>query len=89
MIDPRPLILDEPGEGLQPSFVAQVGKVIRMLIEDDGLTVLLVEQKLQFVRKCAARFAILDRGRRVAEGEIGELSEERIKQYLIVWRCVD
>jgi urea transport system ATP-binding protein len=48
--------------------VAQIGEVIRRLIEEDGLTVLLVEQKLPFARKYADRFAILDRGRRVAEG---------------------
>ncbi|HIF48324.1 MAG TPA: aminotransferase class I/II-fold pyridoxal phosphate-dependent enzyme, partial [Cytophagales bacterium] len=44
-------------------------------IKEDGLTVLLVEQKLPFARKYADRFAIMDRGRRVAEGEIAELSD--------------
>ena len=84
VIEPRLLILDEPGEGIQPNIVAQIGEVIRRLIEEDGLTVLLVEQKLPFARKYADRFAILDRGRRMAEGEIGELSDELIKQYLTV-----
>ena len=84
MIEPRLLILDEPGEGIQPNIVAQIGEVIRRLIEEDGLTVLLVEQKLPFARKYADRFAILDRGRRVAEGGIGELSDELIKKYLTV-----
>lgn len=68
VIEPRLLVLDEPGEGIQPNTVAQIGEVIRRLIEEDGLTVLLVEQKLPFARKNADRFAILDRGRRVAEG---------------------
>lgn len=84
VIEPRLLILDEPGEGIQPNIVAQIGEVIRKLINEDGLTVLLVEQKLPFARKYADRFAILDRGRRVAEGEIGELSDELIKQHLTV-----
>ncbi|SET38371.1 amino acid/amide ABC transporter ATP-binding protein 2, HAAT family [Marinobacter segnicrescens] len=84
VIEPRLLILDEPGEGIQPNIVAQIGEVIRKLIAEDGLTVLLVEQKLPFARKYADRFAILDRGRRMAEGEIGELSDELIKQYLTV-----
>ena len=84
VIEPKLLILDEPGEGIQPNIVAQIGEVIRRLIADDGLTVLLVEQKLPFARKYADRFAILDRGRRMAEGEIGELSDELIKQYLTV-----
>ena len=84
VIEPRLLILDEPGEGIQPNIVAQIGDVIRKLIAEDGLTVLLVEQKLPFARKYADRFAILDRGRRMAEGDISELSDELIKQYLTV-----
>lgn len=84
MIEPQLLILDEPGEGIQPNIVAQIGDVIRRLIKEDGLTVLLVEQKLPFARKYADRFAIMDRGRRVAEGEIAELSDELIKKHLTV-----
>ncbi|ROT99196.1 urea ABC transporter ATP-binding subunit UrtE [Marinobacter sp. R17] len=84
VIEPRLLILDEPGEGIQPNIVAQIGEVIRKLIEEDGLTVLLVEQKLPFARKYADRFAIMDRGRHVADGEIAELSDALIKQHLTV-----
>lgn len=84
MIEPQLLILDEPGEGIQPNIVAQIGEVIRRLIKEDGLTVLLVEQKLPFARKYADRFAIMDRGRRVAEGGIAELSDELIKKHLTV-----
>ena len=84
VIEPRLLILDEPGEGIQPNIVAQIGEVIRKLIEEDGLTVLLVEQKLPFARKYADHFAIMDRGRRVAEGDIGELTDELIKKHLTV-----
>lgn len=84
VIEPRLLILDEPGEGIQPNIVAQIGQVIRQLIKEDGLTVLLVEQKLPFARKYADRFVIMDRGRPVAKGDIGELSNELIKQHLTV-----
>ncbi|MCZ4283419.1 urea ABC transporter ATP-binding subunit UrtE [Marinobacter salarius] len=84
VIEPQLLILDEPGEGIQPNIVAQIGEVIRRLIKEDGLTVLLVEQKLPFARKYADRFAIMDRGRSVAEGEIAELSDELIKKHLTV-----
>ena len=84
VIEPRLLILDEPGEGIQPNIVAQIGEVIRRLIREDGLTVLLVEQKLPFARKYADRFTILDRGRPVASGGIGELSDDLIKQHLTV-----
>ncbi|EPC03576.1 urea ABC transporter ATP-binding protein [Litchfieldella anticariensis FP35 = DSM 16096] len=84
VIEPRLLILDEPGEGIQPNIVTQIGEVIRKLIHEDGLTVLLVEQKLPFARKYADRFVIMDRGRQVAKGAIGELSDELIKQHLTV-----
>jgi len=84
VIEPKLLILDEPGEGIQPNIVAQIGQVIRQLISEDGLTVLLVEQKLPFARKYADRFVIMDRGRPVAKGEISELSNELIKQHLTV-----
>ena len=84
VIEPKLLILDEPGEGIQPNIVAQIGQVIRQLIKEDGLTVLLVEQKLPFARKYADRFVIMDRGRPVAKGDISELSNELIKQHLTV-----
>lgn len=84
VIEPRLLILDEPGEGIQPNIVAQIGEVIRKLIDEDGLTVLLVEQKLPFARKYADRFVIMNRGRPVAKGAIGELSDGLIKEHLTV-----
>ncbi|ATJ83057.1 urea ABC transporter ATP-binding subunit UrtE [Halomonas beimenensis] len=84
VLEPRLLILDEPGEGIQPNIVAQIGEVIRRLIREDGLSVLLVEQKLPFARKYADRFAIMDRGRPVAEGTIDELDDGLIKTHLTV-----
>ncbi len=82
--DPRLLILDEPTEGIQPNIVAEIGSIVRRLNRDMGLTVLLVEQKLPFARKVADRFCLLDRGRAVASGEMPELNEGLIQQYLTV-----
>jgi urea transport system ATP-binding protein len=82
--DPRLLILDEPTEGIQPNIVAEIGGIVRRLNREMGLTVLLVEQKLPFARKVADRFCLLDRGRAVATGEMPELNEELIQQYLTV-----
>jgi len=82
--DPKLLILDEPTEGIQPNIVALIGDIIRRLIGEIGLTVLLVEQKLPFARRVGDNFVILDRGRNVADGAIGELNDELIKQYLTV-----
>ena len=84
VIDPQLLILDEPTEGIQPNIVQEIGDIILRLNRDIGLTVLLVEQKLPFARKMADRFSILDRGRQVAAGEMDQLNEELIRQYLTV-----
>jgi len=84
VIDPKLLILDEPTEGIQPNIVAEIGDVIKKLNQEMGMTVLLVEQKLHFVKKVADQFCILDRGRRVASGQVDELSDSLIKEYLTV-----
>ncbi len=84
VVDPKLLILDEPTEGIQPNVVQEIGDIIRKLNREMGLTVLLVEQKLPFARKVGDRFCILDRGRKVAEGEMATLDEGLIKQYLTV-----
>jgi len=84
VLEPRLLILDEPGEGIQPNIVTQIGEVIRRLIREDGLSVLLVEQKLPFARKYADRFVIMDRGRSMAKGTIDALSDALIKEHLTV-----
>lgn len=84
VLDPKLLILDEPTEGIQPNIVAEIGDIIRRLNHDFGVTVLLVEQKLPFVRKAADRFYIIDRGRNQANGTISELNEALIKEFLTV-----
>ncbi len=84
VIDPKLLILDEPTEGIQPNIVQEIGGIIRRLIGEFGLTVILVEQKLPFARRVADRFAILDRGRLMAAGDIGALGDDLVRQYLTV-----
>jgi len=84
VIDPKLLILDEPTEGIQPNIVAEIGDVITKLNHEMGMTVLLVEQKLPFVKKVADQFCILDRGRVVAKDQVAELSESLIKEFLTV-----
>jgi urea transport system ATP-binding protein len=84
IIEPKFLILDEPTEGIQPNIVHEIGDVILRLNKDSGLTVLLVEQKLPFARRVASDFRILDKGRLVAAGKIGELSDDMVKHHLTV-----
>jgi urea transport system ATP-binding protein len=83
-LEPKLLILDEPCEGIQPNIVHEIGDLILRLNRDLGLTVLLVEQKLPFARRVASDFVILDKGRAVAKGAIGELTDEMVKKHLTV-----
>ncbi len=84
VLNPKLLILDEPTEGIQPNIVIEIGEIIKKLNRELGLTVLLVEQKLPFVRKVADNFYIIDRGSNQASGSIAELSSDLVKQYLTV-----
>ena len=83
-LNPKLLILDEPTEGIQPNIVHEIGDIIIRLNLEQGLTVLLVEQKLPFARRVGQRFCILEKGRSVAKGDISDLNENLISQYLTV-----
>lgn len=84
IIEPRFLILDEPTEGIQPNIVHEIGEVLQKLNREQGLTILLVEQKLPFARRVASEFRIIDKGRLVVGGKINELSDELVKHHLTV-----
>ena len=84
VLNPRFLILDEPTEGIQPNIISDIGDVIIRLNRELGMTVLLVEQKLPFARKVADSFSILDRGRHVAGGQMHDLDDAMVKEYLTV-----
>jgi len=84
VLEPKLLILDEPTEGIQPNIVHEIGDIVLRLNQDEGLTVLLVEQKLPFARRVASEFCILDKGRRVAAGAIGELTDDVVRAHLSV-----
>lgn len=84
IIEPSVLILDEPTEGIQPNIVHEIGDVIMRLNKERGLTVLLVEQKLPFARRVATDVRILDKGRLVLAGKIGELTDDVVKHHLTV-----
>ncbi|MEP6963129.1 MAG: urea ABC transporter ATP-binding subunit UrtE [Acidobacteriota bacterium] len=84
VLEPKLLILDEPTEGIQPNIVHEIGDIILRLNQEEGLTVLLVEQKLPFARRVASEFCILDKGRRAAAGMIGDLTDEMVRLHLSV-----
>jgi len=83
LTEPKLLILDEPTEGLQPNIIDQIGEAIKLL-RKESMTILLVEQYLEFCRELADNFAILDRGSVVAQGAVAELTDEVVKQHLTV-----
>ncbi|EAR10391.1 urea ABC transporter ATP-binding subunit UrtE [Reinekea blandensis] len=84
VINPKVLILDEPNEGIQPNIVRQIGDVILKLNEEDGLTVILIEQKLGFARRVGKEFRLMEKGRIVAADKMDNLNDELIRQYLAV-----
>jgi urea transport system ATP-binding protein len=84
VLEPRLLVLDEPTEGIQPNVVGDISRAIRILNERHGITVLLIEQKIGFVRRTARSFAIMDKGRIVARAGIEALDEDLVRRHLTV-----
>jgi urea transport system ATP-binding protein len=84
LTQPKVLILDEPTEGIQPNIIDQIGETIKMLRTEGQMSILLVEQYLDFCKELADCFAIMDRGAVVAHGPVAELTDEVVKKHLTV-----
>lgn len=84
LTEPSMLILDEPTEGIQPNIIDQIGEAIRILRSEGKMSLLLVEQYLDFCREFGDDYCILERGSVVATGEMSELSDQVIKEFLTV-----
>ncbi|MCX6976384.1 MAG: ATP-binding cassette domain-containing protein, partial [Verrucomicrobia bacterium] len=80
--DPQVLILDEPTEGIQPNIIDQIGETIRLLRREGRMSILLVEQYLEFCRELADTFAIMDRGVIVSAGSVDQLSAAVVQEHL-------
>ena len=80
---PKLLLLDEPTEGIQPSVVLDIERAVRRIIASTGISVLLVEQHLHFVRQ-ADRYYAMQRGGIVASGPTSELSKDVVDRFLTV-----
>jgi urea transport system ATP-binding protein len=81
---PRLLVLDEPTEGIQPSIIKDIGRVIALLRWRGEMAILLVEQYYDFARELAQTIAVMDRGDIVLAGRQGELDEEDVRRRLSV-----
>ena len=80
---PKLLLLDEPTEGIQPNIVLDIESAVRQIISQAGISVLLVEQHLHFVRQ-ADRYYAMQRGGIVASGPTQELSQAVVDRFLSV-----
>src|SRR5512132_2335838 len=80
---PRLLLLDEPTEGIQPSIIKEIGRVLRALLERN-MTIVLVEQYLDFALELAEHCAVLSRGEIVLRGRIATLDPTQVRKHLSV-----
>jgi urea transport system ATP-binding protein len=80
---PKLLVLDEPTEGIQPSIILDIESAVRSIVEKTGISVLLVEQHLHFVRQADYYYA-MQKGGIVASGATEELSNDIIQKFLAV-----
>jgi urea transport system ATP-binding protein len=81
---PKLLILDEPTEGIQPSIIKDIGRIIRTLADSGEMALLLVEQYFDFARELADDFVVMDRGEVIMAGTAAELVEADVRRHLTV-----
>ena len=81
---PRLLILDEPTEGIQPSIIKDIGRVIRMLAKERGMAVLLCEQYYDFAEELADEYLVMERGEVIAQGPGSEMQAKGIQRLVAI-----
>ena len=81
---PRLLILDEPTEGIQPSIIKDIERVIRALARRGTMAIVLVEQYFEFAQALADRFVVMERGEVVMSGMASDMVENDVRRYLTV-----
>ena len=81
---PRLLILDEPTEGIQPSIIKDIGRVIRMLADRGSMAILLVEQYYDFAQELADAYAVMQRGEVIARGRGKDMEAQGVRQLVAI-----
>jgi urea transport system ATP-binding protein len=76
-------VLDEPTEGIQPSIILEIEAAVKQIVRETGISVLLVEQHLHFVRQADWYYA-MQKGGIVASGDTAALSQDTIQKFLAV-----
>ncbi len=81
---PKLLILDEPTEGIQPSIIKDIGRVIRMLADRGDMAIVLVEQYYDFAEELADRYLVMERGEVIASGPGEEMQARDIRRLVAI-----
>jgi urea transport system ATP-binding protein len=81
---PKVLVLDEPTEGIQPSIIKDIGRALQFLRDEKGMTILLVEQFLDFCREIADDIYVMDRGEIQHAGAASDLDLPEVRRHLMV-----
>tara|TARA_B100000768_G_C11242089_1_gene360020 strand:+ start:164 stop:871 length:708 start_codon:yes stop_codon:yes gene_type:complete len=81
---PKILILDEPTEGIQPNVVEEIENVLIRLNKEFNLTIIIVEQNVNFIKKAANNFSIFERGKIVEEGDSSKITQNLVEKYLTI-----
>ncbi len=81
---PKLLVLDEPTEGIQPSIIKEIERVIVSLAARGSMAIVLVEQYFEFARDLADHYAVMDRGAIVLSGRKADMAEGDVRRYLTV-----
>jgi urea transport system ATP-binding protein len=82
--DPKLIIFDEPTEGIQPSIIKDIGRVIHMLRERGDIGIVLCEQYFDFAHELSDRFVVLSRGEVVATGDQAQMDSPEVRGFLSV-----
>jgi urea transport system ATP-binding protein len=81
---PKLLILDEPTEGIQPSVIKDIGRVIRMLADRGDMAIVLVEQYYDFAKELADSYAVMERGAVIASGKGSDMQANNVRSMVAI-----
>lgn len=81
---PKLLMLDEPTEGIQPSIIKDIGRVIRMLADRKTMAIVLVEQYYDFAAELADQYLVMERGQIVASGRGADMEADGVRQRMSI-----
>jgi urea transport system ATP-binding protein len=81
---PKLLLLDEPTEGIQPSIIKEIGRVVRMLADRGTMAIVLVEQYYDFAAELADQYLVMERGEIVQRGLGKDMERDRVRQRMSI-----